>query len=190
MPGRSTSGFDQPGRHCLHQARSAVRCSAESLASPLCRDGARRVLTDQEGVAEVVTLGGSLLGPFFGSGSGSLTRAIPLFLSGLWLSCIPFFGDMDPRWNGKLRCAKKKRLTLFCQCRTESSAFVYTVLWRYGCAMEWQAALRQKKKLNAVLSVKYRVFSFRVHLFLAIWIRDGMASCAAPKKKSLTLFCQ
>ena len=27
MPGRSTSGFYQPGRHCLHQARSAVRCS-------------------------------------------------------------------------------------------------------------------------------------------------------------------
>ena len=29
MPGRSTSGFHQPGRHCLHQAReSPVRCSA------------------------------------------------------------------------------------------------------------------------------------------------------------------
>ena len=27
IPGRSTSGFHQPGRHCLHQARSAVRCS-------------------------------------------------------------------------------------------------------------------------------------------------------------------
>ena len=27
MPRRNTSGF-QPGRHCLHQARSAVRCSA------------------------------------------------------------------------------------------------------------------------------------------------------------------
>ena len=25
MPGRSTSGFHQPGRHCLHQARSAER---------------------------------------------------------------------------------------------------------------------------------------------------------------------
>ena len=25
MPGRSTSGFHQTGRHCLHQARSAVR---------------------------------------------------------------------------------------------------------------------------------------------------------------------
>ena len=28
LPGRSTSGFHQSGRHCLHQARSAVRCSA------------------------------------------------------------------------------------------------------------------------------------------------------------------
>ena len=28
MPGRSTSAFHQSGRHCLHQARSAVRCSA------------------------------------------------------------------------------------------------------------------------------------------------------------------
>ena len=27
-PRRSTSGFHQPGRYCLHQARSAVRCSA------------------------------------------------------------------------------------------------------------------------------------------------------------------
>ena len=27
-PGRTTSGFDRPGTHCLHQARSAVRCSA------------------------------------------------------------------------------------------------------------------------------------------------------------------
>ena len=28
MPGRRTSGFHRPGRHCLHQARSAVRCWA------------------------------------------------------------------------------------------------------------------------------------------------------------------
>ena len=28
LPGRRTSGFHQPGRHCLHQARRAVRCSA------------------------------------------------------------------------------------------------------------------------------------------------------------------
>ena len=28
MPGRSTSGFHPPGRHCLHQARNVVRCSA------------------------------------------------------------------------------------------------------------------------------------------------------------------
>ena len=31
MPGRRTSGFHQPGRHCLHQARSAVRCSVSSI---------------------------------------------------------------------------------------------------------------------------------------------------------------
>ena len=31
MPGRSTSGFHRLGRHCLQQARSAVRC----LASPM-----------------------------------------------------------------------------------------------------------------------------------------------------------
>ena len=31
MSGRSTSGFHQPGRHCLHQARSAVRCSASRM---------------------------------------------------------------------------------------------------------------------------------------------------------------
>ena len=28
MPGRSTSGFHRPGTQCLHQARSAVGCSA------------------------------------------------------------------------------------------------------------------------------------------------------------------
>ena len=28
MPVRSISGFHRPGRHCLHQARSAVRCPA------------------------------------------------------------------------------------------------------------------------------------------------------------------
>ena len=31
MPGRSTSGFHRPGRHYLHQARSAVRCSASRM---------------------------------------------------------------------------------------------------------------------------------------------------------------
>ena len=31
MPGRSTSGFHQPGKHCLHQAQSAVRCSASRM---------------------------------------------------------------------------------------------------------------------------------------------------------------
>ena len=35
MPGRSTSGFHQPGRHGLHQARSAVRCSASRNKSEL-----------------------------------------------------------------------------------------------------------------------------------------------------------
>ena len=30
MPGRSTSGFHRPDRHCLHRARSAVRCLGES----------------------------------------------------------------------------------------------------------------------------------------------------------------
>ena len=35
MLGRSTSGFHQPGRHCLHQARSAVRCSASRMKGDL-----------------------------------------------------------------------------------------------------------------------------------------------------------
>ena len=35
MPGRSTSGFHRPGRHCLHQARSAVRCSASRMKGEL-----------------------------------------------------------------------------------------------------------------------------------------------------------
>ena len=35
MPGRSTSGFHQPGRHCLHQARSAVRCLASRMKGEL-----------------------------------------------------------------------------------------------------------------------------------------------------------
>ena len=35
MPGRSTSGFHQPGRRCLHQARSAVRCSASRMRREL-----------------------------------------------------------------------------------------------------------------------------------------------------------
>ena len=32
---RSTSGFYQPGRHCLQQARSAVRCSASHTKGEL-----------------------------------------------------------------------------------------------------------------------------------------------------------
>ena len=35
LPGRSTSGFSQPGRRCLHQARSAVRCSASRVKGGL-----------------------------------------------------------------------------------------------------------------------------------------------------------
>ena len=36
MPGRSTSGFHQPGRHCLHRARShRVRCSASRVKGGL-----------------------------------------------------------------------------------------------------------------------------------------------------------
>ena len=39
MPGRSTSGFHPPGRHCLNhclnQARSAVRCSASCMKGEL-----------------------------------------------------------------------------------------------------------------------------------------------------------
>ena len=31
LPGRTTSGCHRPGRHCLHQARSAVRCSASRM---------------------------------------------------------------------------------------------------------------------------------------------------------------
>ena len=37
MPGRSMSGFRRPGRHCLHQARSAVRCSASRVKGELHR---------------------------------------------------------------------------------------------------------------------------------------------------------
>ena len=35
MPGRSTSGFHRPGRHRLHQARSAVRCSGSRMKGEL-----------------------------------------------------------------------------------------------------------------------------------------------------------
>ena len=35
MPARSSSGFDPPGRHCLHQVRSAVSCSAIRMESKL-----------------------------------------------------------------------------------------------------------------------------------------------------------
>ena len=35
MPARSTSGFHRPGRHCLHQVRSAVRCSASRMKGEL-----------------------------------------------------------------------------------------------------------------------------------------------------------
>ena len=35
MPGRSTSGFHKPRRHCLHRARSAVRYSASRVKGEL-----------------------------------------------------------------------------------------------------------------------------------------------------------
>ena len=35
MPGRNMSGFHQSGRHCLHQTRSAVRCSASRMKGEL-----------------------------------------------------------------------------------------------------------------------------------------------------------
>ena len=35
MPRRSTSGFHQPGRHCWHQARSAVRCCASRMRAEM-----------------------------------------------------------------------------------------------------------------------------------------------------------
>ena len=35
MPGRRTSSFHQPGRYCLHQARSAVRCWASRIKGEL-----------------------------------------------------------------------------------------------------------------------------------------------------------
>ena len=50
LPGRSTSGFHQPGRHCLHQVRSAVRCSASRIKGELhpsknrSQDGLRLVV--------------------------------------------------------------------------------------------------------------------------------------------------
>ena len=50
MPGRSTSGCHQLGRHCLHQARSAVRCSASRMEGELhpsknrSQDGLRHVV--------------------------------------------------------------------------------------------------------------------------------------------------
>ena len=35
MPGRSMSGFYRSGRHCLHQARSSMRCSASRMKGGL-----------------------------------------------------------------------------------------------------------------------------------------------------------
>ena len=35
MPGRSTSGFHRPDRHCLHQAPSAVRCWTSRMTGEL-----------------------------------------------------------------------------------------------------------------------------------------------------------
>ena len=36
MPGRSPSRFHRPGRHCLHQARRVVRCSASRMKRVSC----------------------------------------------------------------------------------------------------------------------------------------------------------
>ena len=50
MPGRCTSDFHQPGRYCLHQARSAVRCSARAMKGELhpsknrSKDGLRHLV--------------------------------------------------------------------------------------------------------------------------------------------------
>ena len=35
VPERSTAGFHRPGRHCLHQARIAVRCLASRMKGEL-----------------------------------------------------------------------------------------------------------------------------------------------------------
>ena len=35
IPGRTTSGFHRPGRHCEHPVRSAVRCSASRMKGKL-----------------------------------------------------------------------------------------------------------------------------------------------------------
>ena len=42
MPGRSTSGIHRPGRHCLHQARSAFRCWASRVKGELHPTGEGR----------------------------------------------------------------------------------------------------------------------------------------------------
>ena len=41
MPGRIASGFHGPGRHCLHQARSAVRCWASRMEGGGILSGAK-----------------------------------------------------------------------------------------------------------------------------------------------------
>ena len=46
MPGRSTSGFQQPGRHCLHQARSVVRFSASRVKGEMHASKNRARKTD------------------------------------------------------------------------------------------------------------------------------------------------
>ena len=35
IPRQRTSSFHRPGRHCLHQARSALRCSASRMKGEL-----------------------------------------------------------------------------------------------------------------------------------------------------------
>ena len=64
MPGRSTSGYRRPGRHCLHQARSAVRCWASRMKGELHPKNRflRRTFLHMECVR-----GGGFLAPFLWS---------------------------------------------------------------------------------------------------------------------------
>ena len=74
MPGRSTSGFHQPGRHCSHQARSAVRCSASHMERELHASKDR----SQDGLRHLVPMfllmDDSANGLIFGQGAGQFRR--------------------------------------------------------------------------------------------------------------------
>ena len=73
MPGRSTSGFHQPGRHCLHQARSAVRCSASPMKGelPPSKNRSKDGLTHH---APTFLLMGGSGGGEKGRGGGQITK--------------------------------------------------------------------------------------------------------------------